>query len=67
MHNFGMYVDEGITGENSEKGAYAPYKQSQRADIYRAFVKDLLRKGLAYTFFMTSEELEALNIKSILA
>ena len=65
MHNFGMDFDEGITGENSEKGAYAPYKQSQRADIYRAFVKDLLRKGLAYPCFMTSEELEALREKQI--
>lgn len=65
MHTFGMDFDEGITGENTEKGPYAPYKQSQRADIYRTFVKDLLRKGLAYPCFMTSEELEALREKQV--
>ena len=34
MHNFGMDFDEGQTGENTDKGAYGPYKQSERRDIY---------------------------------
>lgn len=65
MHTFGMDFDEGITGETTEKGEYGPYKQSERADIYRAFVKDLIKKGLAYPCFMTAEELNELREKQI--
>ena len=65
MHNFGMDFDEGVTGENSEKGIYAPYKQSQRAEIYNTFVKDLIKKGLAYPCFMTADELAELREKQI--
>ena len=63
MHNFGMDFDEGMTGENSSKGDFGPYKQSERAMIYKTFAKDLVKKGLAYPCFMTSEELEALKEK----
>ena len=65
MHNFGMDFDEGVTGENSEKGIYAPYKQSKRAEIYNTFVKDLIKKGLAYPCFMTADELAELREKQI--
>lgn len=65
MHTFGMDFDEGITGETTEKGEYGPYKQSERADIYRAFVKDLIKKGLAYPCFMTADELNELREKQI--
>ena len=37
-------------------GEYGPYIQSERKDIYRAFVKDLIIKDLAYPSFLTEEE-----------
>lgn len=65
MHNFGMDFDEGMTGENSSKGNYGPYKQSERAEIYKTFAKDLILKGLAYPCFMTAEELNEMREKQI--
>ena len=38
-------------------GIYGPYYQSHRGEIYQTFVKDLVRKGLAYPCFLTEEEL----------
>lgn len=38
-------------------GAYGPYIQSERAEIYQTYVKDLIKEGLAYPCFMTEEEL----------
>ena len=67
MHNFGMNFDEGMTGEDSSKGSYGPYKQSERAGIYRAFAKDLVVKGLAYPCFMTAEELNDMREKQTAA
>ena len=37
MNNFGMNFNEGMTGEESEIGAYGPYKQSLRREIYKTF------------------------------
>ena len=42
-----------------EGGAYGPYKQSERRDIYREHVRMLLDNGKAYIAFDTPEELEA--------
>ncbi len=50
----GIGIDEGVR----EGGAYGPYKQSERRDIYRAHVKQLLDAGKAYIAFDTPEELE---------
>lgn len=61
MHNFGLDFSEGMTGQDSSKGEYGPYKQSERADIYNTFAKDLLLKGLAYPDFCTPEELAELR------
>ena len=52
-----------MTGEDSSKGIYGPYKQSERAEIYRTFAKDLILKGLAYPCFMTAEELNEMRDK----
>ena len=65
MHNFGMDFSEGMTGQETSKGEYGPYRQSQRSDIYNAFAKDLLLKGLAYPDFCTPEELNALREEQI--
>ncbi|MBQ9244767.1 glutamate--tRNA ligase [bacterium] len=40
-------------------GAYGPYTQSERFDIYPKYVQELLDKGFAYECFCTPEELEA--------
>ena len=57
MHNFGMDFSEGMTGQETSKGEYGPYRQSERAEIYRTFAKDLLLKGLAYPDFCTSRRI----------
>ena len=51
----GIGIDEGVR----EGGEYGPYKQSERRDIYRTYVKQLLDSGNAYIAFDTPEELEA--------
>ncbi len=51
----GIKVDEGVR----EGGEFGPYKQSERRDIYRKFVKHLCDQGKAYIAFDTPEELEA--------
>ncbi len=51
----GICIDEGVR----EGGNYGPYKQSERRDIYRRYVKQLLDDGKAYIAFDTPQELEA--------
>lgn len=53
---FGLHFDEGAT-LSGDVGAYGPYTQSERAMIYQTYVKDLVRRGLAYPCFCTEEEL----------
>ncbi|MBP1890723.1 glutamyl-tRNA synthetase [Clostridium moniliforme] len=65
MHNFGMNFDEGMTGEETSKGEYGPYRQSKRKEIYHTFAKDLVEKGLAYPCFCTTEELNEIREKQM--
>ena len=65
---FGVHFDEGAIGGISEAGGksadvgqYGPYYQSDRAEIYQTFAKELIRKGLAYPCFCTEEENAALR------
>lgn len=51
----GIKFDEGV----SYGGQYGPYRQSERRDIYRQYVQQLLDQGHAYIAFDTPEELEA--------
>lgn len=62
LHAFGQDYDEGPTLDG-EKGAYGPYTQSERQDIYEAYTRALLEKGLAYPCFMTPEEQEEMVAK----
>ena len=57
LEMFGITPDEGAVSENEETGAYGPYTQSRRTHIYKAYVKDLVERGLAYPCFMTEEEI----------
>ena len=65
LAKYGINFDEGaILDENgniSDKGAYGPYKQSQRGPIYQTFAKQLVREGKAYPCFTTEEELDELQ------
>ena len=58
LRDFGINFDEGVVDSSSEKGAYGPYKQSDRINIYHAFVKSLIKQGLAYPCFCTEESLD---------
>ncbi len=53
--------DEGVSPDNPEEeiGDYGPYRQSQRKDIYKKYIKKLLDEDKAYHCFCTKEELEA--------
>ena len=51
----GIKFDEGV----SFGGNYGPYRQSERREIYKKYVKQLLDAGKAYIAFDTPEELEA--------
>jgi len=50
----GIQFDEGV----SFGGQYGPYRQSERRDIYKKYVQQLLEAGKAYVAFDTPEELE---------
>ena len=58
LKDFGIEADEGMTSETDEKGEYGPYIQSKRKEIYQAYVKSLIARGLAYPCFCSSEELD---------
>ena len=51
----GIKFDEGV----SFGGEHGPYRQSERRDIYKKYVQQLLDAGKAYIAFDTPEELEA--------
>ncbi|WP_300602878.1 glutamate--tRNA ligase family protein [Trebonia sp.] len=56
LAHFGITPDE-----DDQKGGYGPYTQSERAQIYLTYVRDLLRQGKAYPCFATKEELAAIS------
>lgn len=51
----GMEFDE----SPSKGGSFGPYRQSERKEIYKQYVHQLLEEGKAYLAFDTPEELEA--------
>ena len=71
LNRFGITIDEGFISGDTQSGDYGPYQQSHRAEIYKTYVKELIRQGLAYPCFCTAEELaevrekqEALKIRT---
>ena len=50
----GMDWDESIDKE----GAFGPYRQSERLDIYKQYYTDLINRDMAYKCYCTEEELE---------
>jgi glutamyl-tRNA synthetase len=63
LNKYGLKIDEGLKEDGSEIGQYGPYYQSQRAELYQAFAKDLIIKGLAYPCFASPEELEEMRVR----
>ena len=51
----GIEIDEGV----GVGGPHAPYRQSERRDIYLKYAKQLVESGWAYYAFDTAEELDA--------
>lgn len=60
---FDVVADEGVIGEDVEKGDYGPYYQSRRKDIYHVFAKSLVQQGLAYPCFCSAQELDEIRAK----
>ena len=55
MRWLGMDWDEGP----GKGGPHAPYFQTERLDVYRAYAERLVRQGKAFACYCTREELEA--------
>ena len=55
----GIEFDEGV----HKGGPYAPYKQSERKELYLQYAQNLIETGFAYYAFDTAEELEELRKK----
>ncbi len=53
----GLNYDEGV----DVGGEYAPYRQSERRQIYEEYVQQLINNGKAYYAFDTPEELDAMR------
>lgn len=65
MDYFGIHFDEGVTGNDGQKGDYGPYRQRLRKDIYQCFAKELVKRGLAYPCFCSEEKLAAMREEQI--
>lgn len=57
----GIIHDEGPDKPNPK---YAPYRQSERSELYQKYAQELLAKDLAYYDFCTDDELEAMKKKA---
>ena len=53
----------GLEPDESPKlgGPFAPYRQSERKEIYKEYAEELVKKGFAYYAFDTPEELETMR------
>lgn len=61
LKEFEVTFDEGPINENESIGNYGPYIQSERKEIYQAFVKHLISEGKAYPCFCTHEEIDEIR------
>ncbi len=59
LQELGIIADESpLVG-----GLYAPYRQSERLDIYKKYTSELVEKGKAYYCICTSERLTEMRLK----
>lgn len=62
LQHYDMNPDEyEYRDTNETKGNYGPYIQSERKDIYHAFIKHLIAEGKAYPCFLTQEEMDSIR------
>ncbi|MFA6096710.1 MAG: glutamate--tRNA ligase [Candidatus Paceibacterota bacterium] len=65
LNNMGLSYEEGVTldkdGKLAHKGNFGPYMQSQRLDIYRKYVDELVKNDHAYYCFCSQERLEQMR------
>ena len=60
LKHYNIYPDE-YEFEGKTVGNYGPYIQSERMEIYHAFIKHLITIGRAYPCFLTSDELNEIR------
>ena len=60
LKHYNIIFDEGATIDG-DSGAYGPYRQRVRKDIYHVYAKKLVAEGKAYPCFCTEEELAAIH------
>ncbi len=65
LKKYGICFDEGMMDETTSIGEFGPYRQSERMEIYQAFAKALIARGVAYPCFATAEELSELRERQI--
>lgn len=64
LRYFDIEFDEGAGfPDDAPQNAYGPYFQRQRVEIYHAYAKSLVLRGLAYPCFCTEETLEKVRAK----
>ena len=61
FEDYDLVPDETVNLDGTDRGAYGPYVQSKRKDIYQSYAKKLLEEGKAYPCFCSSEELETIR------
>jgi nondiscriminating glutamyl-tRNA synthetase len=54
----GVYIED---GKVLQKGEFGPYIQSERLDLYKKYVDELIASGQAYHCFCTPERLEKMR------
>ncbi len=60
-HDEGVVLDE--NGNITQKGEYGPYIQSERLDIYKKYINELLENGKAYYCFCSKDRLDEVREK----
>ena len=64
LRYFDIEFDEGAGFDvDAPQNAYGPYFQRQRVEIYHAYAKSLVERGLAYPCFCGEEELEKVRVR----
>lgn len=61
-HDEGVIIKDGVISQKGEKG---PYIQSQRLEIYKQYINELLDKGQAYFCFCSKERLDQVRAQQM--
>ena len=61
LNHYNLTPDEYEIKGGETVGNYGPYIQSERKNIYKAFLKELIAEGKAYPCFMTQEEMDVIR------